>query len=441
MRSAAATVNPMAGSSAQLRAVGTAFLLKRPIIVAPGIVGGATLLSLAGVPHQQLMLLGPAMGTMFSLFCVEAWIGRRRPVSEGWLAWSLGITVTALALMCAMSGGLRSPFVPLTLAPVVVAFAAFGRRSPSATMAGYFVVLIGGLATIPNGWPWPPIPTPYATAMTAVTSMIALALAYVGVAQLSATLASAREAVLQGREEALLATTDRLRSLETIGSKVAHELKNPLASIKGLAQLSARGPEDSRTHERFKVLLAAARRMEDVLEEYLSFSRPLHDLALEPVDLDTLVNDAIELVELRAKAAGVAIDRSGRAGVVPADRRRLFEALLNLLTNAIEASAAQGRIRVVLARGDKASVDVIDQGQGLSETQLQRLGTPYFTTKAHGTGLGVVVAMAAVRQHGGDLRFDSGAGRGTHATIDLPLRIQNPDGKEDDDDAECAGGG
>jgi signal transduction histidine kinase len=79
---------------------------------------------------------------------------------------------------------------------------------------------------------------------------------------------------------------------------------------------------------------------------------------------------------------------------------------------------------------------VHDEGAGLSGPELQRLGTPYFTTKDHGTGLGVVIAMAAVRQHGGDLKFESTHGRGTRVQIELPTNVG-----EEQADATCAGGG
>lgn len=428
----------MTGASAQLRAVGTAFLLKRPIIVGPGAMMGVALLLAADVPRSQLAAIGPTIGTMFLFFCAEAWSGRRRPVSERWLAWSLRITVTGLAVVCTMSGGLRSPFLPLTLAPVVVAFAAFGRRTMSVTLLAYFVALLAGLALVPTGWPWPPISAPYDTVMTGMTSTLTLALAYVGVAQLGDALATSREAVLRGRQNALIAATDRLRSLETIGSKVAHELKNPLAAIKGLAQLSAQEPEAARVKKRFDVLLAATRRMEDVLEDYLSFARPLEDLTLAPVDLDGLIGEAVELVETRARLAGVAIAQEGDAGSVLADRRRLFDALLNLLTNAVEASGRGDMVRVTVERGtETVEVFVKDEGEGLSEAALDRLGTPYFTTKEQGTGLGVVVAMAAIRQHGGQLRFDSGPGRGTLAAFELPIeQPQNP--KPEQVDVACS---
>jgi signal transduction histidine kinase len=414
----------MPATSSQLRAVGTAFLLKRPLVVAPGVILAATLLWIAGVPRAQLVTLHVCFGTMLAFFCVEAWYGRTRKVGERWLSWSLRITLVALSLISALSGGLRSPFVPLLLAPLVVAFAAFGRDRKGATMAGLFTVLVLGLASIPVGRPWAPIPSPFDIGMTAGATIVTLALAYVGVAQLSDTLVGSRESLLRMREDALQSANDRLRSLETIGSKVAHELKNPLASIKGLAQLSSRGAGDERAHRRLQVLLAAATRMEEVLADYLSFARPLDELREEPLDLDRLVDDAIDLVEVRAQDGGVRIAREGTVGSpFVGDRRRLLDALLNVLTNAVEASARGGVVQVrVEEESDRVRLCVEDHGSGITAADLSRLGTPYFTTKAAGTGLGVVIAMSAARQHGGELRFQSALGRGTTAVIELPLR-------------------
>lgn len=418
----------MAGAT-QVRDVGTVFLLKRPLIVAPGVFAGITMLIVAGVRGPQLTALVCLLCGMFLLFCIEAWYGRRNLVSESWLLWSLRLTVTALCLACALSGGLHSPFLPLTFAPVVVAFAAFGRRRSSITLAAYFTLLLVGLALMPVGTPWAPIPTPFATGMTAVTAIIGLVLAYVGVAQLSDSLLTSREALIRTREDALLAATDRLETMQAIGAKVAHELKNPLASIKGLAQLSLRAaerePEDSgsRTRQRFEVLLTAAAHMEDVVNAYASFDRPLELVELQETDVDALLSSTLELAGVLAESAGVTVTREGTAGTMAADRGRLREALVNVVTNAIEASASGDTVCVRSDRtGDQLTIEVIDQGPGLSEADLQRIGTPYFTTKETGTGLGVLIATTAVRQHGGALTFESRPGSGTRAVLTLPAQ-------------------
>jgi len=424
------TVNAVTAESAQLRAVGTAFLMKRPFIVAPGIVLGVSMFTLAGVPKAQLLTLGPGLSSMFVFFCVEAWVCRSRTVSARWLAWSLHITLAGITFACAMSGGVRSPFLPLALAPVVVAFAAFGRRPQSASIAATFVAVVLGLLSVPRDWPWPPVPRPYDMGMTAVTVIVALVLAYVGVAQLSDALGRSRESLLRMREDALRYAMDRLRSQETMRETLAHELKNPLASIKGLAQLSVADAEGQPSQRRFEVLLTAVDHMQDVLDEYLSFARPIGALELADVDVDALLEDARELVSTSAVAHGVEVEHDGGAGRVRADRRRVLEAVLNVLTNAIEASPSGGVVRVSAQR-EQANVliRVADRGPGLSAAMQAKIGTPYFTTKAEGTGLGVVIATAAMREHGGELRFSDNDGRGTIATLRLP--IDQPSGDDD----------
>ncbi len=395
--------------------------MKRPFIVAPGIVLGMGTLLAAGGPQAQVATLGPGMASLFCFFCVEAWICRKREVSARWLAWSLHITLLGIAWACALSGGVRSPFLPLTFAPVVVAFAAFGRLPQSASIATVFAVLVASLAALPNGWPWPRIPPPYDVAMTAVTAIVALVLAYVGVAQLSDTLGRSREAVIRLRDDALLGAMDRLRSQETMREKLAHELKNPLASIKGLAQLSVDDAPTASSKRRFDVLLTAVDRMDEVLVEYLSFARPVGELDRTKLDLDEVVDEALELVSTPANAAHVELRRSGSAGELLADRRRILEALLNVLTNAIEASASGGTVRVDLQRIDtEVRIRIVDEGIGLPASP-DRIGTPYFTTKSEGTGLGIVVATSALRDHGGTLVLTNNEDRGATATLSIPL--------------------
>lgn len=410
------------GDSTQLRAVGTAFLMKRPFVVAPGIVLGMGTLLAADVPTSQVVTLGPGMASLLVFFCIEAWVCRRRGVSARWLAWSLHITLVGIAWACALSGGVRSPFLPLTLAPVVVAFAAFGRQRRSASIAAVFAGLVASLAALPHGWPWPRIPAPYDVFLTAITSIVALVLAYVGVAQLSDALGRSREALIRLRGDALLSAMDRLRSQETLREKLAHELKNPLASVKGLAQLSADDAVGAPSKRRFEVLLTAVGHMEALVEEYLGFARPLGELRRSMLDLDAVVDEALELVCAPADVANIELTRTGTGGNVLADRRRVLEALLNVLTNAIEASAPGARVRVELERGDdEVRIHVVDEGEGLPAAQEQ-VGTPYFTTKSEGTGLGIVVATSAVRDHGGTLTLTNNDGRGATATLSIPLR-------------------
>ena len=115
------------------------------------------------------------------------------------------------------------------------------------------------------------------------------------------------------REERLSEAEAQLRRLQSVGAKVAHELKNPLASIKGLCQLVARTPDGERTQERLTVVASEISRMETILAEYLSFSRPLEDLRPEPLDLAALSRDVIDvLAGPRRSSRRRAVDRRRR---------------------------------------------------------------------------------------------------------------------------------
>jgi signal transduction histidine kinase len=132
-------------------------------------------------------------------------------------------------------------------------------------------------------------------------------------------------------------------SLQSVGAKVAHELKNPLASVKGLVQLLARGAGDPRTRERLDVVQSEIARMEAILAEYLSFSRPLEDLKPQPIALDGVVPTPRRWWPGAPSTTALALEVDDPAGDADRRPRRLKEALLNLLANAIEATPAAAR--------------------------------------------------------------------------------------------------
>jgi signal transduction histidine kinase len=224
------------------------------------------------------------------------------------------------------------------------------------------------------------------------------------------------------REERVAEAEAQLRRLQSVGAKVAHELKNPLAAIKGLCQHVARTPNNERTAERLAVVEAEIARMETILREYLSFSRPLEDLRPETIELGALARDVCEVLAGRADGAGIELAVEGPPTRVQGDPRRLKEALINLVANAIEATPAGGNVVLrVRPAGGTATLEVRDTGRGIAPDDLARLGTSFFTTRDGGTGLGVVLAQGVITQHGGTLVYASTLGEGTSATITLPV--------------------
>jgi two-component system sensor histidine kinase HydH len=161
--------------------------------------------------------------------------------------------------------------------------------------------------------------------------------------------------------------------------------------------------------------------METILRGYLSFSRPLEDLKPETIELGALARDVRDVMAGRADEAGVELAVDGPPTRVQGDPRRLKEALINLVANAIEATPSGGHVDLrVRPSGSCATLEVHDTGRGIAPDDMPRLGTSFFTTREGGTGLGVVLAQGVITQHGGSLVYASTLGSGTTATITLP---------------------
>jgi signal transduction histidine kinase len=142
------------------------------------------------------------------------------------------------------------------------------------------------------------------------------------------------------------------------------------------------------------------------------------------VRLGALVSGALRLLSPRADAAGVRLSSHGDA-LTEGDPRRLEEALVNLVANAIEATSSGGEVVVEVRPGaDRIEILVRDTGRGIPPDALRSVGTPFFTTRGEGTGLGVSIARSAIALHGGSLRYESEVGKGTTVTAMLPNRAR-----------------
>jgi signal transduction histidine kinase len=425
-----------AARSSQIRAVGTAFLRTRPWVVAPVAALNLACLVRADVPPLQLRGLGLGISALLSFFVYEAVRYRRVPAREDQLRRSLLITAGALLLACAATGGPRSPMLPLLLAPVGITFAAFGRGRTTALLLGAAIAGLTVLSFLPQGTPFPPIPAPEAALMTLGSVTVALVLLWFGVTGLSDAYLRSGEALARTRGAALDAIAGHAHDVESIGARVAHEIRNPLTAIKGLVQLLARGEHDERTTKRLDVVLAEVGRVEDTLAAYLGYARPLAALRPAPIDLGDLLRDLAALLEGRAGAARVQLRVLAEPRTtILADRQRLQEALLNLASNAIEAMPDGGALDLrAAAIAGGAAIDVVDDGRGMDPEQIARLGTPFETTRPGGTGLGVAHAKAVVAQHGGRIVYTSAPGRGTRVTLTLPAEPGGalPDGEAAD---------
>lgn len=389
-------------------------------------------LTLVGYPRWRI---GVLVGCYLVQTGFELLLLRNTPRStDGAVVWehaagslpsrALYLFVFAVAggLQLAMTGGLESPLVATHVVPFLAGVAVLGPTRRTALLGAVTFSLALVLAALPPAWVGPRVPSPAFDLIVLAGLFVAVVVVGTNVSFTVDALRGAQGAFLRSREDAARAALARARSLEEVGATVAHELKNPLTAVKALVQLGARNPAEAASHERLDTIERELERMQGILQDYLSFSRPLRPLAPEALDLGAIAGDVLAAVSGRAEEAGVALGLSGKA-VVDADPRRVEEALLNLVANAVEATPRGGRVDVDVERVDGvAAIRVRDTGHGMAPEVLARVGTPFFTTRDEGTGLGVVLARAAFVQHGGALRYESAPGLGTTAVATLPVR-------------------
>ena len=350
-------------------------------------------------------------------------------------------------IVITLTGGIRSPFL-VVAAPLVLGLATGTRGGPWLKVTFGVIVmvpLVFGLGDV-LGW-WPPDalvpaalarhddgPAPgYATAAMLAVATIMLTTAIVG-GYLRRTVKEAVDTTMEARAETLASMRARQRELESLSGALAHELKNPLASIQGLGVLLARKlPEGSREAERMGVLLGEVQRMSHILDEFLNFSRPTEGLQTTAVPVARLVSELLDLHEADAAQREVRLSGEVRsAATLLADGRKLKQVLVNLIQNALEASAPGGVVQLrVSDDGDDVVFEVRDEGPGLDPAIAHRLFEVGATSKPTGTGLGLVIARGITEQHGGRLSLENRSDRGgCVARMVLPRRAgPRPEGE------------
>lgn len=380
----------------------------------------ASILS-AGLPRARLAALGGVvlLHTIGHLFLLR-WVTRPQRVEHAVLYGSATI-VSLMSALVLVTGGLHSPLVvclPILLLPGRLML---GSAAPTRVMGLALIAFVLALVAAPAWLVGPRWPTPEREVLQVVALAWSVGALFLFTGRVGAANRAAADALGNLREERLALELGHLRRLQSVGAKVAHELKNPLAAVKGLVQLVARSADAERTRERLEVVQGEISRMETILHEYLSFARPLEDLVPSEVDLAEVAEDVVAVLAGRADQSDVTVAVLGPEVRLQADRRRLKEALLNVVANAIDFTPAGGRVDIeVSAREGGGRLVVRDTGRGIAAENLSRVGTSFFTTRESGTGLGVVLARNVVTQHGGTFALGSEAGRGTTVTIELP---------------------
>jgi two-component system, NtrC family, sensor histidine kinase HydH len=408
-------------------------LLRLRFLVTPAIALLATGVAFLDPAPWRITVMAVTVTTVFVLSYIEARVDR----DMGDVRFIANVAVTALGQVVIVfaSGGLASPLMPaLILFAMLIAF--FTPRA--------FAIAFVGLVHIPALWifavvqaeDWVPgivLPAfhglyvesgtsgegPYLAA--AVYTLLIFAGSNFG-SFFRKTVDELVRQYVTDQERTLNMHAEQSRTLTALSAEIAHELKNPLASVKGLAALVRKDVEGT-TAERVDVLRREVDRMQAILAEFLDYSRPLIPLEAEEVDVTALAREVAALHEGMARQHGLSLEVSPEEPVHhSADPRKLRAVLINLVQNAIEASPDGAGVRIEIAheRGGDLAIRVIDQGSGIDPHIVGKLFTVGATTKAKGNGLGLAVARGLARQHGGELDLRASKGGGTVAELMLP---------------------
>ncbi|HET98284.1 MAG TPA: ATPase, partial [Desulfurivibrio alkaliphilus] len=249
---------------------------------------------------------------------------------------------------------------------------------------------------------------------------ISLALLLAGIGGWTALLA------IQGYRKEMEREVQKHEHLVTLGKMaagVAHEVRNPLSSIKGLATLLGnRFPTDDPDRDTARLLVSEVERLNRSIGELLDYARPL-PLNRRPCDLNQLLQNSLKLVAADAAAIKVKLEFTA-APHLPTpdlDPDRITQVLLNLYLNALQAMPQGGvlRVRAEAAGGEKVRLVISDNGLGIAPADLPRVTDPYFTTKPDGSGLGLAMVQKIIDEHGGRITIASREHQGTTVTITL----------------------
>ena len=221
----------------------------------------------------------------------------------------------------------------------------------------------------------------------------------------------------------------RLASVGRLAAGVAHEIRNPLSSIKGFAtyfkQRYQDVPEDQQTAD---IMIQEVVRLNRVVSQLLEFARPV-SVSPKPTSFTDLVSDSVKLIQQQAQDKQITINTRNSAKIdeINIDPDRFNQVLLNLYLNAIEAMEPGGKLRIEISDSEEnggLNIQVSDTGNGIPAEDLPKIFDPYFTTKSSGTGLGLAIAHNIVETMGGGIEVTSEVGKGTTFRITIPSTDQ-----------------
>jgi PAS domain S-box-containing protein len=228
---------------------------------------------------------------------------------------------------------------------------------------------------------------------------------------------------LKDKEE-LIRKSDKLSVVGELAAAVAHEVRNPLTSIKGFLQLLQYKNSEDREKHYYNIMLSEIERINFIVSEFMVLSKP-QVITYQNENITTLLMDEITLLETIAIVKNIEITKEFEPNIilVKCERNQIKQVFINILKNAIEAVPNNGRIyiKVTQLKNDSVRIRFIDNGPGIPNNLISRLGEPFYTTKENGTGLGLMVSYKIIKDHRGSINIKSEMNKGTTVDIILPV--------------------
>ncbi|MSO01001.1 PAS domain-containing sensor histidine kinase [Bacillus paralicheniformis] len=227
----------------------------------------------------------------------------------------------------------------------------------------------------------------------------------------------------QKRSEKMLMKSEMLSAVGQLAAGIAHEIRNPLTSLKGFLQLMIQSKKYQKDYA--EVMMSEFIRLEAIINEFLVLAKTKSN-TFDPVQVNSIVEDVCMVLESQAVLNNVRIEKqlSGDLPEILAVSNELKQVFINILKNAIEAMEDAEGFITIRSYFEKDSVFITfeDQGKGISKEVLEKLGEPFYTTKEKGTGLGLMVTFKIIENHGGSIHFESEEGKGTIVKLKLPIK-------------------
>jgi len=327
------------------------------------------------------------------------------------------------------TGGIDSEYWPVLLLPVVTAATVLGFAGTLAfiLLAGGAYLSYWGFVANSQAWKGYFVEMLVRVVFLAVGGILTNALAEdlrIQTKRYRQTAEQLAEANAQLRQaEEAVRRSDRLAALGQLSAGLAHELRNPMGTVKASAEILARtvGAENEVAREMAGFITSETDRANSLITRFLQFARPL-ELRPEKADLAHVLDRTVAMVE--REAPGIAIYKNYDPDIAPFpfDAELMERVFYNLALNAAQATPAGGAITVkTRAAGPVAEISVIDRGSGIDPAQIGSIFNPFFTTKPRGVGLGLAIVSKIVDEHGGKIAVESEPGKGSVFRVLLPM--------------------